>query len=158
MLKNYITILKESLAKKQVILEKLIALSKEQAEVVSAENPDMDAFDKLVDDKDALVDEIIRLDGGFEETYKHIKEELPSRKEEFKEDIAYMQDMIRKITELSVSLEALEERNRKLITDCFNKEHAKISTSLRSTRAAADYYRAMSRVNYIDPQLMDRKK
>lgn len=158
MLKNYLEILKESLLKKKAILTELYNLSKKQGEIAGTVPFDTDSFDTLVDQKDDLVNRILELDNGFEETYRIIKDELPEHKDEFKEEIRFLQELIKNVTELSMSLQALEERNKRTIETAFLTEHKRIDQTRRSSKAALDYYKSMSQVNYIDPQLMDQKK
>ena len=158
MLKSYLEILKEDLLKKSEILDRLTAMSSEQQKIASAERFDTDAFDKIVDDKDQLVQELIKLDDGFEETYSHIRDELPARKDEFKTEIALLQDLIRKVTNQSMVLQALEERNKEMVAKALKITRSQYSQSRLSSKVAFDYYKNMTRVNYIDPQLMDRKK
>ena len=66
---NYLLILGESLVKKIVILDELTRLTSEQKEIVNADDFDEDAFDNNVEKKAALVNELGKLDTGFELLY-----------------------------------------------------------------------------------------
>ena len=68
-----------------------------------------------------------------------------------------MQKLISEITDLSVRIQASEERNKKLVETYFSYTRGKIRESKKSVRVASDYYKSMSGTNYTDARLMDRK-
>ncbi len=78
---NYLNMLKDSLIMKERILIELQAKSEEQGEIVKAQDVDWDEFTRLVDEKGELVEEIVKLDDGFETLYERIKEGLNDNKE-----------------------------------------------------------------------------
>ena len=55
-------------------------------------------------------------------------------------------------------MEAQEKRNRAALENVFRMKRQEIKQLKVSTSAAAKYYKSMSRINEVDPQLMDRKK
>ena len=71
---------------------------------------------------------------------------------------SYMEADIREMTDLGVSVETGEMRNKKAIEQYFSYTQKNVNMSRKSVKAASDYYKNMSRVNYIDPQLLDQKK
>lgn len=154
---QYLEILKESLEKKKGILEAVLEKNEEQAQAVK-EDKNQEIFGRIVEEKAGLIEELGRLDDGFEQLYNRIREELVPNKERFRKEIAILQKLISQVTDLSVRIQASEKRNRKLAEDYFFRERDRLQKSHKSVKAASDYYRAMSRVNYVDPQLMDKKK
>lgn len=158
MVSQYLDSLKDSLILKSSLLSEVTELSYQQKEIVSAENVNWDEFDQLVDKKSELIDKLNNLDDGFETVYSRISSELESDKDKYKDRIINIQNLIKEVTEKSTSLMALEERNKVLVTNSFKKARQKISQNKVSNKVASSYYRAMSKVNYIDPQLMDKKK
>ena len=85
---NYLKVLKDSLIKKENILSELIKKSEKQAEIVKAEPIDWDEFTRVVDEKGELIDEIMKLDEGFDSIYTRIKDGLEKDKEIYKDIIS----------------------------------------------------------------------
>ena len=73
---SYIQVLIQSLHQKVEALDSIIEKNQEQYEILSAEEADMDAFEKNIDEKSQYIDKIVFLDDGFEEIYTRVKEEL----------------------------------------------------------------------------------
>ena len=155
-IRQYVKILIESLEKKKRILQALQEENKKQEEAIK-KNDDIAEFDRIVEYKGKLIDEMQILDNGFENVYKRIHEELVSEKVAYKEEIATMQTLIAEIMELSVSLQATEQRNKQLVEGYFSYARGKIKQTKKSVRVASEYYKSMSRFNGNDPWL-DKKK
>ena len=156
--KNYIQILIQSLQKKKKVLDNIIEKNQEQYEILSAEEADMDAFEKNVTEKSQYVDEIIFLDDGFEEIYARVKEELDKNRVAHGAEIKEMQALIAEITERSMTVQAQEQRNKELATQQFSKAKRKIRQVKAGNKVAAQYYNSMQQLNVVDPQFMDKKK
>lgn len=158
MVEQYLGMLENSLKEKKTILRELIQLSEKQREIVINENVEWDAFDKIVDEKGSLIEKLDTLDSGFDSVFGRIKEEIGVNKNIYKDSIQRIQKLITEVTDESTSLMAIEERNREQITNGFKEAKQKLNQGMVSNRVANNYYKAMSRVNFIDPQLMDKKK
>lgn len=158
MITQYLDNLENGLVEKSSLLSKLTELSEKQREVVTKDNIDWDEFDRLTDLKAEQVTKLDVLDEGFDSVYNRIKEELGNNKDKYKDRIQSLQKLISEVTEKSTSLMALEQRNKEVISLSFNKAKQKLNQSKVNSKVASNYYKAMSRVNFIDPQLMDKKK
>lgn len=158
MTEGYLQILIESLEKKNIVLDKVIELDKQQAELSAHQPMDMEAYDKLVDEKGELIDEINRLDDGFSATYELVKDEVQANPEPYREQVLNLQKLIRDAVDKGVTIEAQEKRNRAALENVFRMKRHEIKQMKISNKAAAQYYKAMSRINDVDPQLMDKKK
>ncbi len=155
--KQYIDMMLESLQKKEKVLISLLGKSEEQKEVLSAVEVDWDVFDQLTTDKGELIDELLKLDEGFEALFERIKEPLTQKKDLYKTEIGFMQATIRSLTDNSAKLEALEQRNKKLVETRMAESRQSIKQSKLGSQAAMQYYQRMNRINTLDPQLMDKK-
>ena len=153
---NYLNVLKDSLIKKEKILSDLIGKSEKQADVVKEDNINWDEFTKIVDEKGELIDEIMKLDDGFETLYARIKEGIEDNKELYKDTINEIKDLIKSVTEKSANLQAIEYRNKTIIEAAFANTRKEIKQSKLGQKAAANYYYKMNKINTIDPQLMDK--
>lgn len=154
---QYVDILLESLRKKKSILERLLEENGKQEKAIK-ENSDTAAFDQIVETKSSFIAELELLDSGFEKIYDRIRGELSEEKTVFRKEIAQMQQLISEITDLSVSVQTSEWRNKQLVDNYFSYARGKIRQAKKSVRAANDYYKNMSQTHFVDPQLMDRKK
>ena len=95
---SYIQVLIQSLHQKVEALDSIIEKNQEQYEILSAEEADMDAFEKNIDEKSQYIDKIVFLDDGFEEIYTRVKEELDGNRAAYTEEIQKMKDLISMIT------------------------------------------------------------
>lgn len=158
MTEGYLQILIESLEKKITVLDKVIELDRQQAEISAHQPMDMEAYDKTVDEKGELIDEINRLDEGFSSTFELIGDEVKNNPDKYREQVENLQNLIREAVDKGVTIEAQEKRNRAALENVFRMRRNEIKQMKRSSVAATKYYKAMSRINDVDPQLMDRKK
>lgn len=157
MLDNYLNILRESLEKKLEVLGHIEEISRVQAEILKKETLDMEAFDRTVDEKDSFVTELIKLDEGFEALYDRIKEELAGNKSSYAVQIKHLQDLITKITDKNVSIQAEENRNKAMLERHFAKERQGLGKVRKSSNAAYGYYKNMSG-KQADSVFLDKKK
>ncbi len=155
--KQYIQMMLESLQKKEQVLKALLNKSEEQKQVLTAATVDWDVFDALTIDKGTLIDELLQLDEGFESLFERVKEPLTKNKDLYKTEIGFMQATIRSLTDKSAELEALEQRNKKMVETKMAESRQAIKQSKMGSQAAMQYYQRMNRINTIDPQLMDKK-
>ncbi len=155
--KQYIQMMLESLQKKEQVLDGLLMQSEKQKEVLSVEEVDWDSFDQLTVAKGELIDELLKLDEGFETLFERIKQPLTEKKGTYKTEIGFMQATIRSLTDKSAKLETMEQRNKKLVESRMTASRQVIKQSKMGSQAAMQYYQRMNRINTIDPQLMDKK-
>lgn len=158
MTEGYLQIMIESLEKKIVVLDKIIELDKRQIEIATARPFDMQAYDKSMDEKGELIDEINRLDAGFTSTYEIVKAEVQGNPAKYREKVLVLQDLIREAVEKGAKIEVQEKRNKNAMELALSTKRQEIRQVKISSSAASKYYKAMSRINDVDPQLMDRKK
>ena len=151
-------ILLQSLEKKNGILDEMIIQNKAQEELLKQENLDMDAFDKAIDRQSAYVEELDKLDNGFEAVYDRVRDELMHNKEQYRAEIAAMQKLIQAITDKIATLNAGNMRNKILAENQFKKQKQGIGSSVSKTKVARNYYNSMNHLNYVTPQFYDSKK
>lgn len=158
MINNYLDILEESLHKKIDVLDRIAEYNAGQTEIFSAEQAQLDDFDRYAEEKERLIQELNRLDEGFETLFANIKEELTSNKEQYAEQIGRLQQLITVLTEKSVGVQAQEARNKELVEAYFRKAREEIRTGRKTSKAAYDYYKSMKGSGYVPPQFLDSKK
>lgn len=158
MAEGYLQIMIESLEKKSQVLDKIIELNKVQAEISSHQPMDMKAYDKSMDDKGELIDEINRLDDGFTSTYELVKNAVQAEPDKYRKQVLVLQELIRAAVDKGMTIETQEKRNKAALETVFRMKRQEIKQMKVSNTAAVKYYKAMSKINTVDPQLMDRKK
>ncbi len=154
----YVLVLIQSLEKKTDILDKIVEMNGSQKEILSSENFDMEAFETNVEEKSKLIDELLFLDQGFEEVYSRVKDDLVNNGKDYADEITQMKKLIKEITDKSVEIKAEEERNKKLAVNKFSFERKKIKDKKMSNKVANEYYKRMSKIDYTDSQMIDKKK
>ena len=158
MTESYLNVLEESLEKKLQVMAEIKECNLRQQEIFQEERVNLEKFDEFVDRKDELIDEITKLDSGFEILYQNVSRELQDNREKYAEKIKHLQELVTRVTEESVTIQAQEARNKKSVEDYFRKERLNIGQSRRTSKAAYDYYKNMSQSNVVQPQFMDNKQ
>ncbi len=158
MTENYLVILEESLRRKLQVLEDIQAYNQRQQEIFQADNVDLDQFGSYVDEKGVLIERLNSLDNGFERLYANVAQELSGNREKYGDQIKRLQGLVSKVTEAGIAVQAQEARNKKLIEEYFRRQREGIREGRKSSKAAFDYYKNMSKSSVVMPQIMDQKK
>lgn len=155
---TYLDIMIQSLNKKIQVLDKIIELNLLQKQQLEDSQSSIEMFDKTVEDKTKLIEQLEQLDSGFDKLYERVRQELLTNKEAYAPKIAIMQTCISKITDRSVEIQTQEARNKDLMTRKFVyiKEKAKVFRT--NKKVTNQYYKNMMQLNYVEPQFMDNKK
>ena len=154
---NYLQIMIDSLEKKKDILVKIISLNETQDEILSREELNQDAFENNMYEKGKCIDELGKLDEGFQSVFDRIKEELSNNKQLYSNEIESMKKLIKEVTELGARIEVQEARNKVKVVAMFRKQRQEHKEAKRSASMAKSYYQNMSRIN-DEPQFMDAKQ
>lgn len=155
---NYLNILEESLRKKSEVLDKIQVYNDEQYKIFSAETVDMSKFDEAIEEKGRLIEELTKLDEGFESLYANIAVQLQAEKSKYAGQIKSLQDLIRQVTDKSMTVQASEARNKALIEAYFAKEKKQIKESRVNSKAAYGYYRNLNKAVLEENRGFDLKK
>lgn len=156
---TYIDLMIDSLKEKMNILDELLTLSKKQGECIRGKQADTPAYDELYQKKDQLIQALLDLDAGFEKMFQRVKEELDQNREAYKDHIILMQNLIRQLTDKSVSLQAVELRNKDAMEQYLKGERETIRQFHNNSRASDLYYQNMpNRTQQIPSFFYDEKK
>lgn len=151
-------ILLQSLEKKNHVLDLMIMQNGVQEEILKQEEFDMEAFDEAIDKQSSYVEQLEKLDRGFETVYDKVREELIANKEFYRDEIKRMKEQIQQITDKIVTLNAGSMRNKMLAENQFKKKRVAIGMGASKSRVARNYYKNMNNLNYVSPQFYDNKK
>lgn len=158
MQETYVDIMIQSLNKKIQVLDRIIELNLIQKETLEDPKAEIEEFDKTVDEKSQLIEQMQQLDSGFEKLFSRVQEELQTNRETYVEQIGIMQSCIRRITDKSMEIQAQEARNHDLMVRKFAYVRDTAKSVRTNSKAASQYYKNMMKLNFVDPQFMDNKK
>lgn len=158
MMENQLAILAESLEQKRQVLVQIQEYNKRQERIFTEGPVDMNDFDAAVEEKGRLIEELTKLDAGFEILYAKLAEQLENNREKYATQIKAIQQQIAVVMELSVTIQAQEKRNKSLIEQYFAKERSALRENRKASKAAYDYYKKTSASAYMPPQFMDSKQ
>lgn len=157
-MENQLTILSESLDRKLQVLQEIQEYNKKQEQSFLSKTAKLEDFDAAIEEKGRLIGQLAKLDEGFEVIYGRLAEELKGNREKYKAQIAVLQDKIRQVTELGVSIQAQERRNKALVEQYFTRERENIRQERKHSRAAYDYYKNMSGQSVSSAHFMDSRQ
>lgn len=151
-------ILLQSLEKKAQLLDRMIEQNGVQEAILKQEELDMDVFDEAINKQGAYLEELDRLDQGFEAVYDRVRGELLQDKSRYRAEIARMKELIQQITDKIVTINAGNMRNKVLAENQFKKKRISIGAGASKNKAARNYYNSMNNLNFVSPQFYDNKK
>lgn len=155
---NELQLLIETLEKKEGILKGILDKSKAQLKLAEQELLDAERFDQLVDDKAVLLEEMAKLDEGFDRTYERIRNELLRHKDEYKKEIALLQKLIAKGVDLGAQISAAEGRTKDKLVGSLKRTKKELAKKRVSSKIATDYYKTTNNLKHIDSLFLDKKK
>lgn len=158
MSQNIAQILLQSLEKKNLVLDEIIAQNELQDDILKQETLDMDALDASVQKIGDLVEELEKLDDGFESLYDRVRTEIVGNKSMYRAEIAQMQENIQQITDKVVKINTARMRNQLRAENHFKQKAGEIKQAVSKTKVANNYYNSMNKLNYVAPQFYDNKK
>lgn len=155
---NYIKVMLDSLRKKVSVLDEIIGINKQQAEIIVDIKKNMVEYETSIDQKQMLIDELNLLDDGFQALYNRIQEEIISNTDNHKDEIKEMQRLISIITDKSIEIRTGEEKNRQVISLQFASLKREFKSFKSNRNIANKYYNTMQKIDYVTPQFLDKKK
>ena len=154
---NYNEMMIQSLEKKKKLLNQISELNIEQKMLLQDPNLEVDDFEQNMRRKGTLIEEIDLLDDGFEQLYERVKEALNTNREQYAPQIHKMQDLIRELSALGVSVQAQEARNKPLVEQKFASVRKQVKSVRNSQKVVQQYYNNMVRAGGGTSKYMDDK-
>lgn len=155
---DYITIMIESLEKKMDVLGHIIELNRQQKLMLQDPNLLPEDFEKNMDYKSQLVDQLNLLDNGFEKLFQRVRETLQENKQQYAVQIEKMQTLIKAITEQTNTIQTQEIRNREEASRKFADVRDQVKGVRNSQKVVHQYYQNMMRQKSYAAQVIDNKK
>lgn len=154
--KTYLRMMADILTKKEMHLQELLTLTKEQEQLLKAAELDDEAFHQTIEKKDVHIKKVQEFDSGFQAIYNRIEEELKQHASEMKDEVQNLQQLITRVTELGVSLQALEQKNKASMEAHLLERKKGIKQFKVSRQTANHYYKNM--VDVKQGTFMDEKQ
>jgi hypothetical protein len=109
--------------------------------------------------KAELIDRIVMLDDGFQQLFNRVKAILDEDRASYADEIKLMQELIKKVTDLTADVEATEYRNKEYAKTRFANVKKEAREIKRSGDVVSSYYKhMMSPQTTADPAFLDKKK
>lgn len=143
----YVDMMVDTLKRKEDILRFLYDKTKEQETLLKKEKLDVDAFEKTVEEKGVKIDSLDEIDSGFDRLFTYVKKEITENRDSYREQILQMQELIAKVSDLGVSIQALENQNSTRFKAFLTNERKMIREFNVNRRTATNYYQNMANVN-----------
>lgn len=141
---TYISVLHGSLHKKLELIKKLLELTKEQNKILSEKTIDIDSFDRIVNEKEAKINEVLEIDRGFQTVFNKVSSIIKESPQQYRQQILEMQNFIRAITDIGVEIENLEHKNKEKFNKFLASKRSDIKDFKVSNKTAVSYYKNMS--------------
>ena len=90
----YVNMMVDTLKRKKQILLFLLEKTKEQESLLKDEEMNPEEFTKTIEEKGDQIDEINRMDEGFDTLFKHVEKEILANRMAYKEQIQQILDSI----------------------------------------------------------------
>ena len=142
----------QSLKKKEEVLDSMIRINQRQKEELDNPSLDPDDFDATFAEKEKLIEQLDTLDNGFQELFEKIREDLTQHQAEYRDEIAQMQECIRRLTAKSADIQTQETRNKALMEQKFASVRRQVKEVRKSQKIVNQYYKNMMKTNYVEPQ------
>lgn len=155
--RTYLILLEDSLMKKSKVLEQLIHLTKEQELLFKEENYSDQEFDRILDEKDVLIQSLLKLDDGFEQIYQNVKEGLAVKGSAYKETMIRLQELIKLVIDKGVLLTALENQTKNKLELYIQTKRKNIRNYKLNSQSVTSYYKNMANQHQGQSYFMDKK-
>lgn len=156
--KRYIQILIDSLAKKERIMQNLYHATSQQEQLIKQQDFSMDDFQEIMELKEGLLKELEDNDEGFQVIYERVHSVIEKEKQLYVNEIKKMQQSISAITQKSVEIQALEQRNKVRLETYFSNKKKELREGVQGVNTTSNYYKVMSNTQVPASVFLDQKK
>jgi len=155
---TYLSILQDTLDKKMQVLNDIFVVTKQQEQFLKLDEVQTEALDRTMDQKSEYLKKLNELDDGFEKLYAKVRQQLQEAPGAYAQQIALLKQSISGIMDLSVSIEALERKNKLAMERYFIRHRKNIHTYKTSQKKVNAYYNTMTKFSPHQSYFMDKKK
>lgn len=150
--------LEKCLECKGELLARILRLTEEQEAILATEPFSEEAFEGTLKSKEELIRLLQQYDAGFEQTFARVREAVLAEKGLYQEQLMRMQALIAQVTEQSVRIQTLEQKNKLSLDIYLNTRKKQIKNFNVSNRTVANYYRNMAGSSQGESFFLDKKR
>lgn len=155
----YVNMMEDSLERKKRVLMRLLEQTREQELLLRDEEMDPDRFLALLDEKGTQIDELNRLDEGFDRLFKAVEKEIHANRFAYESQIRRMQKLVGEVSELGIQIQALEHQNSGHLKVYLANQRKEIREFHLNNRTAASYFQNMANAGSgNEPYYFDKSK
>lgn len=140
----YVNMLVDSLSRKKRILEYILVKTRDQEILLKDEEMDPDAFQAIIDEKGEQIDELNKIDEGFDTLFSYVEKEIKENRMAYREQIEQMQQLIGEVSELGIQIQALEHQNSGHFKIYLANQRKSIREFHVNNRTTSSYYQNMA--------------
>lgn len=141
---SYVGMLLQTLQKQEETLREVLTVTKAQSKLADSDIFDEDRFQDTLNQKEILISRLNSLDDGFASVYGRVRNVIMQEKDNYRDEIRRMQELIKSCTDLGVEIKVLEERNRDKLAKCFSQKHKTYGARLTAATVASKYHQTMN--------------
>lgn len=143
----YVDMMVDSLERKKRVLSLLLEQTREQESLLKDEEMDPDRFLEVMDEKEEQIDELNKLDEGFDRLFQSVEREIQSNRALYKTQIQKMQKLIGEVSEMGIQIQALEHQNSGHFKVYLANQRKSIREFHLNNKTASSYYQNMANVH-----------
>lgn len=156
-LERYLTILADSLEKKNKLLERVQEICTEHEKCMCGDELDIDGYNKLCTEKGEIIEQLGLLDDGFTALYDRVSPALKESPRDYSEQLRKIQDLITAVTDKTALIQASEMRLQSRI-DRLVQAGTPTKTYVSAPTAVDKYHRTMNNTGLAAPVFVDNKR
>ena len=130
-----ITLLTDCLRKKEEALNVIIAFTNKQTDLIVNSPKDNASFNELAQKKLLHIEYVNDLDNIFTSIFDRVKDFMGKGNEDHREVLIKLKDGIKAVTDLTVTIKTLEEKNARMIAGGVRKPPKKIVSANHAVNA-----------------------
>lgn len=143
----YVDMMVDSLERKKRVLSRLLEQTREQESLLKDEEMDPDRFLEIVHEKEEQIDELNKLDEGFDRLFQSVEREVQTNRALYKTQIQKMQKLIGEVSEMGIQIQALEHQNSGHFKVYLANQRKGIREFHLNNKTASSYYQNMANVH-----------
>lgn len=158
MVEKNLKLFEQNLLRRNELLDSLYGLCDRQVALLDDPDMEVEVFDACMDKQDGWLQELIILTEDAETLCDYFQKEKISAVGPYAGQIECLRQLIAQVMNKTNSLQEKEQIAKQKLDAYFECKRKMLGSGRRSSKAALDYYKSMSRSNVVPPQFMDQKK
>lgn len=121
--------------------------TKEQERLLNEDEFNYKLFNNIMDNKQIRIDKIVEIDDGFVPMFERVKGILNSQPKLYQQEIKKMQQLIQRISDISVNIQASEQKNKLLFDNKIVAYKKQVKIYRNNKSVVTNYYDNIKKQN-----------